>query len=78
MARDEREVRTLVGRNACAIVALPISTVYEVGESARASTPSESERFACASMSTTTTRRPWIARAAPRFAVVVVFPTPPF
>src|SRR5258706_194589 len=39
---------------------------------------SESERFACASMSTSTTRRPCRASAAPRLAQVVVLPTPPF
>src|SRR6478672_6867923 len=38
--------------------------------------PTESEP--CGSKSTSSTRRPYSARAAPRLMVVVVLPTPPF
>src|SRR5262245_31010804 len=37
-----------------------------------------SERCACGSRSTTSTRLPFAASAAPRLQVVVVLPTPPF
>src|SRR6478609_9889535 len=40
--------------------------------------PSPTERAPCGSKSTSSTLRPYSARAAPRLMVVVVLPTPPF
>src|SRR5690242_20693281 len=40
--------------------------------------PSPTEREPWGSKSTSSTRRPYSARAAPRLIVVVVLPTPPF
>src|SRR4051812_4281569 len=41
-------------------------------------TPRPTEQAPCGSKSTSSTRRPYSARAAPRLIVVVVLPTPPF
>ena len=44
----------------------------------RLSIPTPVVVFPCGSMSTSRTRKPIIARDAPRFTAVVLFPTPPF
>src|SRR3954451_8633893 len=41
-------------------------------------TPRPTDSAPCGSKSTSSTRRPYSASAAPRFTVVVVLPTPPF
>src|SRR5690349_4880610 len=49
-----------------------------VTSSSLARTPSPTDNAPCGSKSTSSTRRPTSARAAPRLMVVVVLPTPPF
>src|SRR6516165_8032753 len=55
-----------------------ISRLYTVASSSCGWMPRPTDRAPCGSKSTSRTRRPNSARAAPRLIVVVVLPTPPF
>ena len=63
---------------ASAAAARPASTSTRFTPSDRSSTPIWRVSANWGSPSTMSTRRPWPASRTPRFAAVVVFPTPPF
>src|SRR5215472_15117921 len=70
---------TLVGNSTSrAVTPASISTLYTVASSSCGWKPRPTDRAPCGSKSTSSTRRPTSASAAPRLMVVVVLPTPHF
>src|ERR1700683_3412797 len=62
----------------CAVTSRSMSRLYTVLSMSCGWMPSPTESAPCGSKSTSSTRRPCSAKAAPRLIVVVVLPPPPF